>query len=194
MFQQENGNGNSNTRPPRRRGQFRRNRRQNPDQAGGGGGNGSEQATNNKENEFGGRHRNRQDRDLCIKVTNISCDVKIKDLKAELRNRGCNPTFISYKSELLCVFLVKVQSFQCIIRFVSGGTYGRCFLYFPKKINVDEDDASKELLAALSNLSLQVQDGDEVKDVSLNCEFVKRKGQETNQENSRIETTDVTSV
>lgn len=39
----------------------------------------------------------RNNRDLCIKVSNIARNVRIKELKTELRDIGFNPTFISWK-------------------------------------------------------------------------------------------------
>ena len=40
----------------------------------------------------------RQERDLCIKVSNITKQMRIKDLKTELRNRGCHP-MVNYYSK-----------------------------------------------------------------------------------------------
>lgn len=81
----------------KRRRQRRLNRNKNEQQ------NGNESDTvGNKESGQGakkdGRQRQRKNnRDLCIKVSNIAKNVRIKELKTELREKGFNPTFISWK-------------------------------------------------------------------------------------------------
>lgn len=81
-------------------------------------------------------------------------------MKQELRERGCNPTFISWK-----------------------GNFGKCYLHFTKKRDQDETKAAADILEALSGLSLDVK-----------CEVVIRGATETDTNEGRIETTDVTSV
>ncbi|XP_058813822.1 methenyltetrahydrofolate synthase domain-containing protein [Topomyia yanbarensis] len=132
----------------------------------------------------------RVERDLCIRVTNISRSMRIKDLKQELRTRECNPIFITW-----------------------NGFYGKCYLHFQKKPEQDDEEQGAELLKQLENLTLTVtpreKEGEpaaEPKQVTLACEIMKRKegggGDAANAattngtvlEGSRIETTDVTSV
>ncbi|XP_058442970.1 methenyltetrahydrofolate synthase domain-containing protein [Malaya genurostris] len=141
-------------------------------------------------NPKGDRKYGRTERDLCIRVTNISRSMRIKDLKQELRTRDCNPIFITW-----------------------NGFYGKCYLHFQKKSEQNDDEQGAELLKQLENLTLTVtpreKDGEptaEPKQVTLSCEIMKRKegggGDVTNTtttngtvlEGSRIETTDVTSV
>lgn len=130
----------------------------------------NERTSNDKENASSGNRMRarRENRDYCVKISNIARNIRIKDLKAELRNRGVNPMFISWK-----------------------GAYGKCYLHFGKRPEVDSEAAITEMLESLSNLSLTVQKGDSTKDVELRVELIKRPVAATE---SRIETTDVTSV
>lgn len=135
---------------------------------------------NSKNDRKGGR----VERDLCIRVTNIARTMRIKELKQELRNRECNPIFITW-----------------------NGYHGKCYLHFPKKPDQSDDDAGAELLKQLADLTLTApreKDGGEPKQVTLKCEIMKRKDDGggdaqtatngTVLEGSRIETTDVTAV
>lgn len=137
---------------------------------------------NSKSDKKGGR----VDRDLCIRVTNIARSMRIKELKQELRNRDCNPIFITW-----------------------NGYHGKCYLHFPKKPDQSDDDAGAELLKQLEDLTLTVtprekEGGGDPKQVTLKCEIMKRKEggggdaqtatNGTVLEGSRIETTDVTAV
>lgn len=67
--------------------------------------------------------KRRNNREYCIKVSNIDRNSRLKDLKAELRKRGCNPMFISWKGTvkrvtLPCGLLIKSnQSFFFIFFF-----------------------------------------------------------------------------
>lgn len=135
--------------------------------------------------------KGRVERDLCIRVSNISRSMRIKELKQELRTRECNPIFITW-----------------------NGFHGKCYLHFPKKPDQNDDDAGAELLKQLENLTLTVtprekDGGGEPIQVTLACEIMKRKeGESKNEgggdaptptngtvlEGSRIETTDVTAV
>lgn len=129
--------------------------------------------------------RSRTEWDLCIRVTNINRSMRIKELKQELRNRDCNPIFIKW-----------------------NGFHGKCYLHFPKKPEQNDDEAGAELLKQLENLTFTVtprekDGGGEPKEVTLNCEIMKRKETADGQtpatngtvlEGSRIETTDVTAV
>lgn len=82
--------------------------------------------------------KNRPTRDFSVKVTNISRDVRIKDLKKELRSRQCNPMAITWK-----------------------GQYGRCYLHFGNRNGQPstEDDMNK-VLQALNDLSLTITPSD----------------------------------
>lgn len=124
------------------------------------------QADNENGNSGNKMRARRENRDYCVKISNIARSIRIKDLKAELRNRGVNPMFISWK-----------------------GAYGKCYLHFGKRPEVDSEAAITEMLESLSNLSLTVQKGDSTKDIELRVELIKRPATE-----SRIETTDVSSV
>lgn len=145
-----------NSRPPRRRNmrRFKKNKSETSD-------------GDNKENSgFTSKPRKRRNnREFCIKVSNIDRNSRLKDLKAELRKRGCNPMFISWKG------------------------YGKCYLHFAKRAGQDPDLAMNEMINNLSNLTLTVQKGENTKDVPLKVELIKRQ-----QSENRIETTDVTAV
>lgn len=160
---------------------------------------GADKEAGNGDGKKGGRDRRRRDRnskserkggrverDLCIRVTNIARTMRIKELKQELRNRECNPIFITW-----------------------NGYHGKCYLHFPKKPDQTDDDAGAELLKQLEDLTLTVtprekEGGGEPKQVTLKCEIMKRKEggagdaqtatNGTVLEGSRIETTDVTAV
>ncbi|XP_037821571.1 methenyltetrahydrofolate synthase domain-containing protein-like [Lucilia sericata] len=82
--------------------------------------------------------KNRPMRDFSVKLSNISRDVRIKDLKSELRNRQCNPMAITWK-----------------------GQYGRCYLHFGNRNGQPstEDDMNK-VLQALNDLSLTITPSD----------------------------------
>lgn len=73
-------------------------------------------------------------RDLCIKISNIAKNVRIKDLKTELREKACHPTFISWK-----------------------GGFGKCYLHFAKKRDQDDEKVTDEILKALESLSFNVK-------------------------------------
>lgn len=131
--------------------------------------------------------RSKSDWDLCIRVTNINRSMRIKELKQVLRDRDANPMFIKW-----------------------NGFHGKCYLHFPKKPDMNDEEAGAELLKQLENLTVSVtprekDGGGEPKEVTLVCELMKRKEPNvdtppaTNNgtvvlEGSRIETTDVTAV
>lgn len=130
--------------------------------------------------------RGKSDWDLCIRVSNINRSMRIKELKQVLRDRDANPMFIKW-----------------------NGFHGKCYLHFPKKPDMNDDEAGAELLKQLENLTVTVtprekDGGGEPKEVTLTCELMKRKenvdappASTTNGtvlEGSRIETTDVTAV
>lgn len=131
--------------------------------------------------------KGKSDWDLCIRVSNINRSMRIKELKQVLRVRDLNPMFIKW-----------------------NGFHGKCYLHFPKKPDMNDDDAGAELLKQLENLTVTVtprekDGGGEPKEVTLACELMKRKeggggavdAPATNGtvlEGSRIETTDVTAV
>lgn len=94
------------------------------------------------------------------------------------------------------MFLIKIVFYspkQVIITkmyyFLILGNFGKCYLHFTRKRDQDEEKAASEILTALSSLSLNVK-----------CELVKRENKENggegneSQNESRIETTDVTAV
>lgn len=106
-------------------------------------------------------------RDLCIKLSNIAKNVRIKDLKSELREKSCHPTFISWK-----------------------GGFGKCYLHFAKKRDQDDEKVTDEILKALDSLSFNVKS--EV--VKRNRPEETLTDGEAQPTENRIETTDVTSV
>ncbi|XP_055697000.1 methenyltetrahydrofolate synthase domain-containing protein [Phlebotomus papatasi] len=125
----------------------------------------------NQEKPAGDRRRGTDhSNNICIKVTNISKNIRVKDIKQEIRKRGCNPHFISWKS-------------------------GRCFLYFHKP-DTDIEQATNDLLNSLANLKVSVQnESEEVEEVELRCEIMKMNQERNNKTDlNRIETTDVTAV
>jgi len=164
-------------KPPRRRRNVRR-RRTNSDQQQNGaeseGNDGKEDGTSKKQKPKQRRQGSKlNNRDLCIKLSNIARNVRIKDLKTELREKSCHPTFISWK-----------------------GGFGKCYLHFTKKRDQDEEMVTQEILKALDTLSFNVKcevvkrkvDGEG--DGAVDGE-TEDGGQITE---NRIETTDVTSV
>ncbi|KAM7363787.1 methenyltetrahydrofolate synthase domain-containing protein lost [Cochliomyia hominivorax] len=80
------------------------------------------------------QRKNRFMRDFSVKLSNISRDVRVKDLKSELRSRQCNPMAITWK-----------------------GQFGRCYLHFGNRNGQPstEEDMNK-VLQALSDLSLTI--------------------------------------
>ncbi|XP_037028956.1 uncharacterized protein LOC119069157 [Bradysia coprophila] len=112
--------------------------------------------------------KRRDNRDYCIKVSNIPKSMRIKEFKSELRLNGCNPMFISWK-----------------------GSYGTCYLHFNKQDL--EENADEAVAGILTNLQkLQINDTSATNDESpaegLKLEVIKRQPQ------SRIETVEVSSV
>lgn len=121
--------------------------------------------------------KRRDNRDYCIKVSNIPKSMRIKEFKSELRLNGCNPMFISWK-----------------------GSYGTCYLHFNKQDL--EENADEAVAGILTNLQkLQITDtssatNNENNESSpaaapegLKLEVIKRQPAQ-----SRIETVDVSSV
>lgn len=153
----EQNNQQNNKDRPRRMKRMRRPRRDMQSE-----GDNTDKENTNNSNQM---RRRRDNRDFCIKVSNIDRSSRIKDLKAELRKRGCNPMFISWK-----------------------GAYGKCYLHFGKRGGQDSDAAMNEMLKLLDDLKLSVPKGEATRDVILKVELIKR------QTENRIETTDVTSV
>ncbi|KAL9900137.1 methenyltetrahydrofolate synthase domain-containing protein lost isoform 2-T2 [Glossina fuscipes fuscipes] len=94
--------------------------------AGGGGGDGGNRRSRPR--------KNRPVLDFSIKVTNLRRGMRIKDLKAELRKRQCNPLGITWKASI-----------------------GRCFLHFGNRNGQPSTDEDMEkVLTALSNLTLTI--------------------------------------
>lgn len=143
-----------------------------------------------RERNPNGKKSIREARDVCIRVTNISRSVRIKDLKEALRDRNCNPLFITW-----------------------NGYHGKCYLHYARKGEQTAEDAQAEILGLLDNLTLNVKNRDkdgngEPKKVILKFDAMTRKeggdgdgegdpqspSKGTVLEGSRIETTDVTAV
>ncbi|BFF88836.1 methenyltetrahydrofolate synthase domain-containing protein [Drosophila madeirensis] len=137
---------NTQKRAPRRKGRFvnrrRRTTKSEGDQSAVEGGAKSE---DRKIDEGGAGERrqtkkkNRGPRDFCVKLTNLTRDIRVKDLKSELRKRECNPMSIAWK-----------------------GHFGKCFLYFGNRNGTPstQDDVDK-VLKSLNDLSLTITTGGE---------------------------------
>ncbi|XP_037729054.1 methenyltetrahydrofolate synthase domain-containing protein [Drosophila subpulchrella] len=133
-------------RTPRRKGRFvnrrRRTTKSEGDQSGVEGGAKSEDRKF-EEADTGERrpkkNKNRGPRDFCIKLTNLTRDIRVKDLKTELRKRECNPMSITWK-----------------------GHFGKCFLHFGNRNGTPstQDDVDK-VLKSLNDLSLTITTGGE---------------------------------
>ncbi|GAB0094165.1 uncharacterized protein DMENIID0001_094170 [Sergentomyia squamirostris] len=169
--QQEN-NGENNQQPDNRRNNNRRMRRRftrRRSERSGDGQNGQE----NAEKPAGGYERRRgtdHSNNICIKVTNISKNIRVKDIKQEIRKRGCNPHFISWKN-------------------------GRCYLFFHKPAD-DLEQATNDILNSLANLKITIENEEKgPEEIELRCEIMKSQQDRNNKnDHNRIETTDVTAV
>ncbi|XP_039490524.1 methenyltetrahydrofolate synthase domain-containing protein [Drosophila santomea] len=134
-------------RTPRRKGRFvNRRRRTNKSEGDQSGVEGGAKSEDRKLEEAGAderrpkKNKNRGPSDFCIKLTNLSRDIRVKDLKSELRKRECNPMSISWK-----------------------GHIGKCFLHFGNRNGVPstQDDVEK-VLKSLNDLSLTITTGGEI--------------------------------
>ncbi|KAH8295192.1 hypothetical protein KR018_008449 [Drosophila ironensis] len=133
-------------RTPRRKGRFvNRRRRTTKSEGEQSGVEGGAKSEDRKFDEAGAgerrpkRNRNRGPVDFCIKLTNLTRDIRVKDLKTELRKRECNPMSISWK-----------------------GHFGKCFLHFGNRNGIPstQDDVDK-VLKSLNDLSLTITTGGE---------------------------------
>lgn len=80
--------------------------------------------------------RNRITSDFSIKLSNITRDVRVRDLKSELRSRQCNPSAITWK-----------------------GHFGRCYLHFGHRNGQPPRGTEEEMnrvLQGLNDLTLTV--------------------------------------
>lgn len=122
------------------------------------------------------QRKQRAANDFCIKLSNISRDIRVKDLKSELRKRECNPFYISWK-----------------------GQYGKCYLHFGNRNgNPHTDDDIERVLKSLADLSLTIPTGGgntsgaegdgngpalikppQMKTVNLNVELIKFDGKKS---------------
>lgn len=50
------------------------------------------------------QRRNYPQRDFSVKLTNITREVRVKDLKSELRSRDCHPIAIAWKGKLITYY------------------------------------------------------------------------------------------
>ncbi|XP_030242000.1 methenyltetrahydrofolate synthase domain-containing protein isoform X1 [Drosophila navojoa] len=134
---------NTQKRTPRRKGRFiNRRRRTNKSE---GDQSGVEVGAKSEDRKFdeGGagerrpKKKNRPHRDFCVKLTNLTRDIRVKDLKTELRKRECNPLSITWK-----------------------GHFGKCFLHFGNRNGAPstQDDVDK-VLKSLNDLSLTITTG-----------------------------------
>lgn len=133
-------------RAPRRKGRFvNRRRRTTKSEGDHSGVEGGAKSEDRKFEEAGTEERrpkkskNRGPRDFCIKLTNLTRDIRVKDLKSELRKRECNPMSITWK-----------------------GHFGKCFLHFGNRNGTPstQDDVDK-VLKSLNDLSLTITTGGE---------------------------------
>ncbi|XP_013105838.2 methenyltetrahydrofolate synthase domain-containing protein [Stomoxys calcitrans] len=136
--EQQGDNAQSQKRNVSRRRRFMNNRRRRPTKSEGDQSGVESKSQERKSGEGGNRRmrprKNRPPRDFSVKLTNITRDVRVKDLKSELRNRECHPMAITWK-----------------------GSYGRCYLHFGNRNGKPstEEDMNK-VLDALTNLSLTI--------------------------------------
>ncbi|KPU79966.1 uncharacterized protein Dana_GF18214, isoform B [Drosophila ananassae] len=133
-------------RTPRRKGRFvNRRRRATKSEGEQSGVEGGAKSEDRKFDEAGAgerrpkKNKNRGPRDFCIKLTNLTRDIRVKDLKSELRKRECNPMSITWK-----------------------GHFGKCFLYFGNRNGTPstQDDVDK-VMKSLNDLSLTITTGGE---------------------------------
>ncbi|XP_030369736.1 uncharacterized protein LOC115620575 [Scaptodrosophila lebanonensis] len=104
---------------------------------------GGAKSEDRKFDEAGGNERRqkkikpRPPRDFCVKLTNLTREIRVKDLKSELRKRECNPNAITWK-----------------------GHFGKCFLHFGNRNGTPstQDDVDK-VLKSLNDLSLTITTG-----------------------------------
>ncbi|XP_075147703.1 methenyltetrahydrofolate synthase domain-containing protein lost [Haematobia irritans] len=133
--QQQGDNGQQQKRNPSRKRRFI-NRRRRPTKSEG---DQSGVESKSQERKSGGERKmkprkNRPPRDFSVKLTNISRDVRVKDLKSELRNRECHPLAITWK-----------------------GSYGRCYLHFGNRNGKPStEEEMNKVLESLNNLSLTI--------------------------------------
>ncbi|XP_034488985.1 methenyltetrahydrofolate synthase domain-containing protein isoform X2 [Drosophila innubila] len=135
---------NAQKRAPRRKGRFinrrRRTNKSEGDQSGVEVGAKSEDRKFNEAGTGGERRpkrKNRPPRDFCVKLSNLTRDIRVKDLKTELRKRECNPLAITWK-----------------------GHFGKCFLHFGNRNGgpSTQEDVDK-VLKSLNDLSLTITTG-----------------------------------
>ncbi|KAH8312009.1 hypothetical protein KR044_009026, partial [Drosophila immigrans] len=134
---------NAQKRAPRRKGRFvNRRRRTNKSE---GDQSGVEVGAKSEDRKFdegaaGERRPKRKNlprRDFCVKLSNLTRDIRVKDLKTELRKRECNPLAISWK-----------------------GHFGKCYLHFGNRNGgpSTQEDVDK-VLKSLNDLSLTITTG-----------------------------------
>lgn len=138
----------------------------------------SQERKSEREKKQQRQRKQRSTNDFCIKLSNISRDVRVKDLKTELRKRECNPFYISWK-----------------------GQYGKCYLHFGNRNGGPHtDDDIDRVLKSLADLSLTVTAGggggnasgaegdgngsaliqpSQMKTVNLNVELIKFDGKKS---------------
>ncbi|ALC45256.1 lost [Drosophila busckii] len=141
----EQQNDNAQKRAPRRKNRFanrrRRTNKSEGDQSGVEAGVKSEDRNYNEggAGERRSKKKNRPPRDFCVKLTNLTRDIRVKDLKTELRKRECNPLAITWK-----------------------GHFGKCFLHFGNRNGhpSTQEDIDK-VLKSLNDLSLTITSGGE---------------------------------
>ncbi|KAL7727991.1 hypothetical protein ACLKA6_018916 [Drosophila palustris] len=140
---EQQGQENAQKRAPRRKGRFvNRRRRTNKSEGDQSGVEVGAKSEDRKFNEAGTgerrpKRKNRPPRDFCVKLSNLTRDIRVKDLKTELRKRECNPLAITWK-----------------------GHFGKCFLHFGNRNGgpSTQEDVDK-VLKSLNDLSLTITTG-----------------------------------
>ncbi|KAH8388614.1 hypothetical protein KR093_011296, partial [Drosophila rubida] len=134
---------NAQKRAPRRKGRFvNRRRRTNKSEGDQSGVEVGAKSEDRKFDEAGAgerrpKRKNLPRRDFCVKLSNLTRDIRVKDLKTELRKRECNPLAISWK-----------------------GHFGKCYLHFGNRNGgpSTQEDVDK-VLKSLNDLSLTITTG-----------------------------------
>jgi len=72
------------------------------------------------------KRKNRPPRDFCVKLSNLTRDIRVKDLKTELRKRECNPLAITWKGKWIyynspnvAVYLKKEGGVKVPIKYIN---------------------------------------------------------------------------
>ncbi|KAH8414316.1 hypothetical protein KR215_002992 [Drosophila sulfurigaster] len=155
---------NAQKRAPRRKGRFvNRRRRTNKSEGDQSGVEVGAKSEDRKFDEAGAgerrpKRKNLPRRDFCVKLSNLTRDIRVKDLKTELRKRECNPLAISWKGA--CQAIASHRIYFTYISFLVAGHFGKCYLHFGNRNGgpSTQEDVDK-VLKSLNDLSLTITTG-----------------------------------